>query len=543
MNQRVSRHWRPWFLGLIAALGVACGSDTTNTDGMVVPEPPPPDKTAKVVFSELMYHPVDENSYDDNHEFLELYNRSDAAVDISGWKLSGTVSFTFPMGTTIAPHGYAVLAKNKTALASIPSYMIGVADIAGEYTGDLDNGGAVVNLLDSQSATVDSVEYHVDFPWSIGADALGADDEWLGLLPTPLTSAPHKYKGISLQRVNYDIPSSEISNWIPSPLDGASPGRANSLTGAPPTIVQRKTVTPSSGNLLIRSADTVKISIVFSNLGTFSKPQLQWFVDDVQITGEPITTVDLTNNNGFYEATLPKQPNNSIVRYRVLVDKGAGQEVISPRPSDPLGWWAYFVTPPVNTSAPIYHLFIKKENWTQIYDNVFWPTPDDKRVTPGGTNTNRCLLRDSWDAQVPAVFVVGGVVYDTFVRYEGSRWNRTNGIGLDATKTTINPLPVRPVTPTVLSWKVDFPAYAPFEGKRQKMVLNKMNQACPGLDDAVGERVYGDPGVNVPVQKTRYSRLHINGGYYHYMLDGSSPDGIPQLLGSERSHGDPMAIQ
>ena len=116
MNQRVSRHWRPWFLGLIAALGVACGSDTTNTDGMVVPEPPPPDKTAKVVFSELMYHPVDENSYDDNHEFLELYNRSDAAVDISGWKLSGTVSFTFPMGTTIAPHGYAVLAKNKTAL-------------------------------------------------------------------------------------------------------------------------------------------------------------------------------------------------------------------------------------------------------------------------------------------------------------------------------------------------------------------------------------------------------------------------------------------
>ena len=127
------------------------------------------------------------------------------------------------------------------------------------------------------------------------------------------------------------------------------------------------------------------------------------------------------------------------------------------------------------------------------------------------------------------------------MRYEGSRWNRTNGIGLDATKTTINPLPVRPTTPTVLSWKVDFPAYAPFEGKRQKMVLNKMNQACPGLDDAVGERVYGDPGVNVPVQKTRYSRLHINGGYYHYMIDGSSPDGIAQLLGTERSHGDPMS--
>lgn len=522
MNQRVSK--RPWFLGLFAALGFACSSDS-NTSQEMIPNPPPMVEAPKVVFSEIMYNPVDEKAYDDNHEFLELYNRSDSQVDLSSWKLSGTVQFTFPSGTTLAPGAYLVLAKNKSALAAVSSYQISASDIVGEYTGDLDNSGAVINLLNAENTLVESVEYHVDFPWPIGADGLGADDEWLGRLPTPLTTAPHQYKGISLQRVNYDLAASLIANWTPSPLDGASPGRANSTTGQPPTIIERKIVAAQSGNVLIRSADTVKISVVFSNLSPFSKPQLQWFVDDLQATGEPLTTVDLVANSGFYEATLPKQPNNSIVRYRILVDKGAGSEVISPRASDPLSWWAYFVTPPVNTNAPIYNLFIKKEDWTQIYDNANWPTPDDKRVAPGGTPANRCLLRDVWDGQVPAVFVADGIVYDTFVRYEGSRWNRTNGVGLDISKTTINPLPARPTTPTVLSWKVDFPAYAPYEGKRRKMVLNKLNQACPGLDDQLGERLYGDPSVNVPVQKAKYARLHINGGYYHYMLDIEHIDG------------------
>ena len=393
MNQRVSQ--RPWFLGLFAALGIACSSNS-NTSQEMIPMPPmaePP----KVVFSEIMYHPVDEKAYDDNHEFLELYNRSDSAVDLSNWKLSGTVHFTFPSGSTIAPGGYVVLAKNKSALASIASYQLGPSDILGEYSGDLDNGGAVINLLNAENTLVESVEYHVDFPWPIGADGLGADDEWLARLPTPLSTAPHQYKGISLQRVNYELAANLIANWVPSPLDGASPGKANSISGLPPTIVERKIVAAQSGNVLIRSADTVKISVVFSNLSPFSKPQLEWFVDDLQAAGEPVTKVDLVANGGFYEATLPKQPNNSIVRYRILVDKGTGAEVISPRPSDPLTWWAYFVTPPVNTSAPIYHLFIKKDDWTQLYDNVNWPTPDDKRVSPGGSPANRCLLRDSWD--------------------------------------------------------------------------------------------------------------------------------------------------
>jgi hypothetical protein len=492
-------------LSLFASVSFACGAD------------PNAGKPSAVVISEVMYHPVSEDAAEDNHEFIEIYNRSESAVDLTNWKLTGDVSFAFPEGANIAPQEYRVIAKNRAALSGIPGYMLNVSNHFGDYAGELDNGGGTVNLVDSSDRVADSLTYDDEFPWPIGADALGADDEWLGLLPTPISSAPHKHRGRSLERVSFEVGADEISNWVASPIDGATPGRANSASGTPPAIVVQKRITWSGSDLLIRAADTVKLGAIFSTLGPYSNPRLEYFIDDVQGSGEPLITLDMTLNGGVYEATLPPQPDNSIVRYRILADRGSGPEVISPRASDPFTFWAYFVTPPVSTTSAFYQVFIKKDDWNQMYDNVNFPT-DDRRVAPGGSPQDRCQLRPTWDAKVPAVFISNGAVYDTFVRYQGSRWNRLNGVGFDPTKTTIDPLPDRPAN-RVLSWKIDFPDYAPFEGKRRKLVLNKMNQACPGLGDALAERLYGDPTIDVPVQKTRYTRFHVNGGYYHYMLD------------------------
>lgn len=512
--------WAWMTAGLVASLAGCSSTDVTGVD-------PPPiiAKPQPVVISEVMYHPVDENALVESHEFIELYNPADAAVDLTGWSIAGDVKYVFPAGTSIAARGLRVIAKSKPALASVASYQLDQAELLGDYEGELDNGGGSVRLLDAQGTTVDLMTYSDQFPWPMGADALGADDPWLGRLPTPVAKLPYRYRGRSLERVAAEIPSSEIANWVPSPLEGPSPGRLNSLAGAPPTIVTTKLLRWSGSDVLIRAADSVKVSVTFSSLTPFSSPKLEYFVDDVQVSGEPTTIVDLVSNNGAYEATLPPQPNNAIVRYRILVDQGRGVEVISPRASDPLPYWAYFVSPPVTTSSTLFHLFVKKADWNQLYDNTNFAT-DDRRVMPGGAATSRCTERPSWDAQVPAVFVYNGVVHDTFVRYQGSRWNRLNGVTMDATRTTINPLPDRPAGPyRVLSWKVDFPDYALLDNKRHKLVLNKMNQACPGLDDGVGELLYGDPSIGVPVQRARYARLHINGGYYHYMLDLEHIDG------------------
>ena len=78
---------------------------------------------AQVFFSEILYHPVEEPVFntdgspvldlsEDVHEFLELHNPSSTAVDLSGWKLTGGVDYTFTSGTTIQPGEYLVVARN-----------------------------------------------------------------------------------------------------------------------------------------------------------------------------------------------------------------------------------------------------------------------------------------------------------------------------------------------------------------------------------------------------------------------------------------------
>ena len=91
----------------------------------------------------------------------------------------------------------------------------------------------------------------------------------------------------------------------------------------------------------------------------------------------------LQNNNGFYEATVPKQPNNSD---RSLSNLGRQRQRLgsdfaaSVRSAHALG--VLCVAAAASTAPRVQRLY-QKENWNQMYDNVNWPTPDDKRVTPG----------------------------------------------------------------------------------------------------------------------------------------------------------------
>ncbi len=64
----------------------ACGPDANR------PKSP-------VLISEIMYHPVLEESLVDEHEFLEIHNRTGSPVALDGWQVAGSVKFTFPPGT------------------------------------------------------------------------------------------------------------------------------------------------------------------------------------------------------------------------------------------------------------------------------------------------------------------------------------------------------------------------------------------------------------------------------------------------------------
>ncbi len=474
----------------------------------------------RVLISEIMYHPVLEESLVDDHELVEIWNGEAAALSLAGWRIAGAVDFTFPPGASVAAGGYAVVAKNRSLLAAVSSYGLSVGSIFGDYARTLDNGGEKVAIIGASGQGIDSVTYDDDFPWPTGADALGAGDDFLPAALLPLEN--HKYRGISLERVSFDAASSEVANWAPSPLDGATPGRANASARATPLpIVSDIIVQPSAGGgPLLRSIDPVLIEASFSPANPSGTVDLQYFVDDVSVTNETVTTVamkddgtsgDLISGDGVYSVLLPPRADNSIVRYRIRADLepgGAGIEIVSPRPSpkDPHAWHAYFVSPVINTTTRVYQLFISPTSWTTMWDNI------------QGGRVNVCAERTSWDAKVPAVFVYNGKVTDALTRYQGSRYNRTNGPNLSSWPF---PGPTRPSPVKALSWRISLPRYAQLDGSTV-VTLNKLTQGCPGYDAGVGYRLFG--AADIPVPTTRYARLHVNGGYYHYMMQYERPD-------------------
>ena len=66
---------------------------------MMTPPVGPQSTPPRVVISELMYHPVGEQTAQEEHEFVELHNPGTSAVNLSGWKLTGGIRLTFATGT------------------------------------------------------------------------------------------------------------------------------------------------------------------------------------------------------------------------------------------------------------------------------------------------------------------------------------------------------------------------------------------------------------------------------------------------------------
>lgn len=187
----------------------------------------------------------------DIHEFAEILNAGNSAVNMANFRFvsaKGEARFTVP-GTSVdlAPGAYAIFAKvrrlvrSKCALtrrraqdpaAFSAQYPANTAAVYGPFTGELSNGGDKLALLVSDGArgrarvcvcvtklvccwqsdnghVIDSVFYDDKFPWPLGADGLGIDNdmlEYTGDPPPPdyadwggTTYSQFRFTGLSLQ--------------------------------------------------------------------------------------------------------------------------------------------------------------------------------------------------------------------------------------------------------------------------------------------------------------------------------------------------------
>ena len=87
---------------------VLVGSFQLSLSGTVAGAP----SDSVVVFNELMYHPGSADGVGES-EWVELYNQMGVDIDMSGWRLSGGVEFTFPEGTVIGGGDYLLVSSNQ----------------------------------------------------------------------------------------------------------------------------------------------------------------------------------------------------------------------------------------------------------------------------------------------------------------------------------------------------------------------------------------------------------------------------------------------
>ncbi|NLF39128.1 hypothetical protein GX586_06770 [bacterium] len=168
-----------------------------------------------VVFNELMYHPAQDGAAS---EWIELHNQMAVDIDLSDWRLSGGVDYTFPAGTIIPGKGYLVIAADPAALKS----QTGLQNIIGPFDGQLSNSGEALRLRDNSNRVLDELEYNDAGEWPPAADGSGA----------------------SLAKINRDTATGPAENWRASIQPGGTPGLPNTFP-APPAVLMLNEIAPA----------------------------------------------------------------------------------------------------------------------------------------------------------------------------------------------------------------------------------------------------------------------------------------------------------
>jgi hypothetical protein len=144
--------------------------------------------------TEIMYHAPNSPDYD----YIELQNIGDVPLDMNGVRFTDGIDYTFPE-MTLDVGGYVVVVSNPASFTD--RYGTSGIDIAGEYAGELSNGGEDIvlklpwpydaailrfNYNDAWYPTTDGLGFSLEIIDSTAKAATWDDKEsWLAALPTP----------------------------------------------------------------------------------------------------------------------------------------------------------------------------------------------------------------------------------------------------------------------------------------------------------------------------------------------------------------------
>jgi len=174
-------------------------------------------RVGPIVINEIQYHPNGSAS-----EFIELHNAGNAAVDLSDWRFTDGVDFTFASGTIIQPGAFLLVVPIDAATFRGLYDIRSAVQVVGPYQGSLSNNGETIELSRPGVSEIGSpdVPYVVDERVAYGTAA-------------PWPAAPDG-TGPSLARRGQGLYANDPANWTVDAGANGSPGVGN--TAAPPTV-------------------------------------------------------------------------------------------------------------------------------------------------------------------------------------------------------------------------------------------------------------------------------------------------------------------
>jgi hypothetical protein len=364
-----------------------------------------------VLINEIMYHPASGNLLE---SYVELRNTGNVATNISGWRFTKGIQFTFPTNTTLAPNSYLVVAADR---ATFTNKYPGVLNFIAGFNGSI---GHHLQLENANGDLINEVQYSDDGDWAVRRMGLVmyAHQGWEWY-------AAQDGFGSSLELLNPALPNSFAQNWGPSVALNGTPGAANSIaqtniapfiTGVAhhPVIPQPTDVVTITAKIVDEHTNGLAVTIFYRNASTTNPPAF---------TSAPMSD-DGAHGDGLasdrtFGAILPAQTNGAVIEFYLQAQDLEGHlrtypNFIPPTNSLRTANLLYQVDNGVyNGSQPVYRIIMTEMERAELY-----------------ALGRQCPDEDS-DAQLNATWLtVDGVVSDgsaTAVRYNVGVRNRGHG--------------------------------------------------------------------------------------------------------------------
>ena len=320
---------------------------------------------AAPIISEVLLRPGTGWPEDPGLEFIELFNPDSAPADLSGWRFTDGIAWTFPNGTILPAGGRLVVAARPDRL-NAPGAL-------GPWSPEtaLANDGERLTLTDAAGSVVCTLRCAVEGDWAQRAFDATTGWHWRSAAPTA---------GHSLELRDPTLPIDAGANWGASLHPGGTPGAANSIAAPGPPLITAARHVPA----VPRPGEPVRIACRISGRGPDTpEVTLHWRDTTAAVPGPWRRLTMLPGPGGEHFTWLDPLPAGTVAEYFVRTVDARGTRQWPPVPDGAAANGALFQVDAATDAGPhAVHRFIMSGAELTAYEATAATNPlSDRRFT------------------------------------------------------------------------------------------------------------------------------------------------------------------